>query len=133
MAILQGSFSPYTIPHQSVPLKKSFFGLVMCRKTRLPVKKAVKLQIRSSIKNLVFEDRATGIICYKDESGEIICEGLDEGPRLLHPHPPTPGSLSDADILDRLQKRWLQIMDGQNANENVLVQEHTCNGLNLLH
>lgn len=29
----------------------------------------------------VFEDRSEGIICYRDDSGEIICEGIDEGPR----------------------------------------------------
>lgn len=30
----------------------------------------------------VFEDRCNGIICYADESGEIVCEGYDdEGPR----------------------------------------------------
>lgn len=28
---------------------------------------------------MVFEDM--GIICYKDEKGEMVCEGYDEGPR----------------------------------------------------
>ncbi|KAK9131545.1 hypothetical protein Sjap_012032 [Stephania japonica] len=40
------------------------------------------LLIKSSIENKIFEDQASGIICYKNESGEIICEGYDEGPRL---------------------------------------------------
>lgn len=36
----------------------------------------------------VFENQSEGIICYRDEiSGEIICEGLDEGPR-FHQHLP---------------------------------------------
>ncbi|RCV20258.1 hypothetical protein SEVIR_4G039500v4 [Setaria viridis] len=30
----------------------------------------------------VFEDQLRGIVCYKDEKGEMICEGYDEGPRL---------------------------------------------------
>lgn len=29
----------------------------------------------------VFEDRSAGIVCYKDENGDITCEGYDEGPR----------------------------------------------------
>lgn len=37
----------------------------------------------------VFEDRTNGIICYSDESGEIICEGYDEGPRLQQQIPVT--------------------------------------------
>lgn len=38
----------------------------------------------------VFEDNSTGIICYKDDRGEIICEGFDEGPRLHPQYPSTP-------------------------------------------
>ncbi|OEL13224.1 hypothetical protein BAE44_0025757 [Dichanthelium oligosanthes] len=30
----------------------------------------------------VFEDQLRGIVCYRDEKGEMICEGYDEGPRL---------------------------------------------------
>ncbi|KAF8697954.1 hypothetical protein HU200_035453 [Digitaria exilis] len=30
----------------------------------------------------VFEDQLRGILCYRDENGELICEGYDEGPRL---------------------------------------------------
>lgn len=33
---------------------------------------------------VIFEDRSAGIVCYKDENGEIICEDYDEGPRLHH-------------------------------------------------
>ncbi|CAD6212489.1 unnamed protein product [Miscanthus lutarioriparius] len=32
--------------------------------------------------NKVYEDKNTGILCYTDENGELVCEGLDEGPRL---------------------------------------------------
>ena len=30
----------------------------------------------------VYEDENMGIVCYTDENGELVCEGLDEGPRL---------------------------------------------------
>ena len=30
----------------------------------------------------VYEDKNMGIVCYTDENGELLCEGLDEGPRL---------------------------------------------------
>ncbi|WVZ82170.1 hypothetical protein U9M48_029462 [Paspalum notatum var. saurae] len=33
-------------------------------------------------KKKVFEDQLRGIICYRDENGEMVCEGYDEGPRL---------------------------------------------------
>ncbi|KAK3153608.1 hypothetical protein QOZ80_2BG0178180 [Eleusine coracana subsp. coracana] len=36
----------------------------------------------SSQVNKVYEDRNTGILCYTDYNGELVCEGLDEGPRL---------------------------------------------------
>ncbi|CAA6664581.1 unnamed protein product [Spirodela intermedia] len=39
------------------------------------------LSSRAATKVKVFEDRAAGIVCYKDENGEVICEGYDEGPR----------------------------------------------------
>ncbi|XP_074294790.1 uncharacterized protein LOC141622683 [Silene latifolia] len=113
----QISFSPHMIiVQQSDHLKKSVFGMSIFRKNQLPVKKAAKLQIRSSIRHQVFEDHATGVICYKDDSGEIICEGLDEGPRLLQPRPATQYPYRDGDMVDRLQQRWLQIIDGQSTS-----------------
>jgi hypothetical protein len=30
----------------------------------------------------VYEEKSMGILCYTDEKGELVCEGLDEGPRL---------------------------------------------------
>uniref|UniRef100_A0A0E0L8W3 Uncharacterized protein n=1 Tax=Oryza punctata TaxID=4537 RepID=A0A0E0L8W3_ORYPU len=32
--------------------------------------------------NKVFEDQLRGIVCYRDDKGEMVCEGYDEGPRL---------------------------------------------------
>ncbi|XP_020586181.1 uncharacterized protein LOC110028605 [Phalaenopsis equestris] len=36
---------------------------------------------RISLEKQVFEDREIGVICYRDEKGELVCEGYDEGPR----------------------------------------------------
>jgi hypothetical protein len=30
----------------------------------------------------VFEDQVRGVVCYRDDKGNMICEGYDEGPRL---------------------------------------------------
>ncbi|XP_022149736.1 uncharacterized protein LOC111018083 isoform X2 [Momordica charantia] len=70
----------------------------MLRPTKFfPLKKSLPLQIRSSIKNKVFEDQSEGVICYADENGEIICEGYDEGPR-FHQNP--------SEKANHQRKRW---------------------------
>ncbi|KAL5698581.1 hypothetical protein ACHQM5_029601 [Ranunculus cassubicifolius] len=56
----------------------------MLHSSQSPISKPSTLLIRSSIQNKIFEDHSTGIVCYKTESGEIICEGYDEGPRYQH-------------------------------------------------
>ncbi|XP_074586640.1 uncharacterized protein LOC141842329 [Curcuma longa] len=33
----------------------------------------------------VFEDQDMGVICFRDDKGEIVCEGFDEGPRFDQP------------------------------------------------
>ncbi|KAG6493496.1 hypothetical protein ZIOFF_048483 [Zingiber officinale] len=33
----------------------------------------------------VYEDQETGVICFRDDKGEIVCEGFDEGPRFDQP------------------------------------------------
>ncbi|KAI5061397.1 hypothetical protein GOP47_0023902 [Adiantum capillus-veneris] len=33
----------------------------------------------------VFADDTKGIVCYRTESGEIVCEGMDEGPQFYPP------------------------------------------------
>ncbi|CAN6293721.1 unnamed protein product [Urochloa humidicola] len=35
-----------------------------------------------SLTGKVNKDKNMGILCYTDENGELVCEGLDEGPRL---------------------------------------------------
>ncbi|CAM0913214.1 unnamed protein product [Alopecurus aequalis] len=40
------------------------------------------LSSASASSNKVFEDQVRGIVCYRDDKGELVCEGYDEGPRL---------------------------------------------------
>ncbi|PSR96224.1 hypothetical protein CEY00_Acc22359 [Actinidia chinensis var. chinensis] len=65
-----------------VPTKKPVKKLFMLTQSQVSVKKRPQLQIRSHSRNKIFEDQSEGIVCYRDDSGEIICEGYDEGPRL---------------------------------------------------
>ncbi|KAG6792198.1 hypothetical protein POTOM_001341 [Populus tomentosa] len=76
--------SPHILVHKSGPVIKPVSRILMLQRnsSHVPLKKAPTLPVRSSLKaKLVFENRAEGIVCYRDESGEIICEGFDEGPR----------------------------------------------------
>ncbi|XP_022715368.1 uncharacterized protein LOC111274744 [Durio zibethinus] len=118
---------PLHIPvRTSSPLIKHANKIVMLQHNQVPGKKASTLQIRSFAKNKVFEDQSQGIICYRDENGEIVCEGYDEGPRFPQQIPGTSYHLRDAEILDLLQDRWLQIVNGggvSNANKGVIIAQ----------
>ncbi|KAK6914624.1 hypothetical protein RJ641_019741, partial [Dillenia turbinata] len=68
----------------------------------------------SSSSSSVFEDTSSGIICYRDENGEIVCEGYDEGPRFHQKILPTscnPNS-KEAEIIALLQKNWYILIEG---------------------
>ncbi|KAL5199841.1 hypothetical protein ABZP36_021044 [Zizania latifolia] len=41
-----------------------------------------RLSFVATANKKVFEDQLRGIVCYRDDKGELICEGYDEGPRL---------------------------------------------------
>ncbi|XP_006655873.1 uncharacterized protein LOC102704708 isoform X2 [Oryza brachyantha] len=41
-----------------------------------------QLSFAATASKKVFEDQLRGIVCYRDEKGELVCEGYDEGPRL---------------------------------------------------
>ncbi|XVF25290.1 hypothetical protein REPUB_Repub13aG0200600 [Reevesia pubescens] len=108
----------------SSPLVKHANKIVMLKQNQVPGKKASILRIRSFSKKKVFEDQSQGVICYRDENGEIVCEGYDEGPRFHQQIPGTFYHLRDAEILDLLQDRWLQIVNGggfSNANKGVII------------
>ncbi|XP_054781357.1 uncharacterized protein LOC129288673 isoform X2 [Prosopis cineraria] len=92
----------------------------MSPRTRLPLRlgKAPPFILTTSASiDKVYENESEGIVCYKDEStGEIICEGYDEGPRLQRiPAPTFPPR--DAEIMNLLlQQSLLQIVKGKKMN-----------------
>ncbi|KAG2722499.1 hypothetical protein I3760_02G130800 [Carya illinoinensis] len=100
------------------PISKS----LMLKDSQVPPRKASRFQIRCSIRNKVFEDQSNGIVCYRDDSGEIICEGYDEGPRFQKQTPTT------------AYHPRLQTVKGSglsHAEESVAVQkDFNCNGFN---
>eukprot|EP01018_Ginkgo_biloba_P027823 Gb_27091 [translate_table: standard] len=54
---------------------------------RVPVPKTTRALCVKKYKAVkVFQDDSKGIVCYRNEFGEVICEGYDEGP---HFHPST--------------------------------------------
>ncbi|KAL4584470.1 hypothetical protein LXL04_009072 [Taraxacum kok-saghyz] len=70
-------------PNLTPPTSKRVF---MSAKSDSEKPSSPPIRIRSNIKlQKVFEDKSIGIVCYKDEEGEVICEGYDEGPRLPQP------------------------------------------------
>ncbi|XVF27146.1 hypothetical protein REPUB_Repub14bG0081400 [Reevesia pubescens] len=122
---LTSSFPLHIPVSKSTPLVKHGNKIVMLKQNQVPGKKASTLQIKSLIsKDKVFEDQSQGVICYRDENGEIVCEGYDEGPRFPQQIPGTFYHLRDAEILDLLQERRLQIVNGggfSNANKGVFI------------
>ncbi|GAB2268912.1 hypothetical protein Dimus_003852 [Dionaea muscipula] len=127
MAMMKCSSSPLPyrycmIPHHQYcyPNQNLSFG-ALAMKLR-PPKKPLALQIKSSLRDQVFyEDRSKGIVCYRDDSGEIVCEGLDEGPHFHHPRVPLASytrarARDQAHMINILQQRLLQIVNGGNNN-----------------
>ncbi|KAH0691878.1 hypothetical protein KY289_019236 [Solanum tuberosum] len=75
--------------------------------------KPTALQIRSTStpKLKIFEDESTGIVCYRDENGEITCEGYDEGPRYCQQLTRFCSNSRDEEIIELLQRCWLHVTD----------------------
>ncbi|KAK6128074.1 hypothetical protein DH2020_038179 [Rehmannia glutinosa] len=79
---------------------------------------SVDLHFRSSShKNKVFEDRSAGIVCYRDENGEITCEGYDEGPRLHQQLSRFSYNTRDVEIIEILERCWVQVADERIAGQ----------------
>ncbi|KAK0594921.1 hypothetical protein LWI29_001821 [Acer saccharum] len=123
---VQCSSSPHIIIIQKTwSITKPINKLLMIKRShdqQVPFKKALSLKIRSSFKTKVFEDKCEGIICYRDElSGEIVCEGYDEGPR-FHQQllPETTDHSRDAEILNILLQRWNEIVNGGGGGGEII-------------
>ncbi|CAA0829482.1 Unknown protein [Striga hermonthica] len=114
MAIIRLSLCsalPLPLSHVSstnkVPNKSRFF---MCAKNGISVNPQIKLSDHGHKKNKIFEDRSAGIVCYRDENGEITCEGYDEGPRFHQQISLCSCSPSrDLEIIELLQRCWVQV------------------------
>ncbi|KAJ6389292.1 hypothetical protein OIU77_027602 [Salix suchowensis] len=128
--------SPHILVQKSGPVIKPVSKFWMLKQSsHIQLKKAPALSVRSSMKDKVFENQAEGIVCYRDESGEIICEGLDEGPRFHQPLPSSSNHSRDAEIINLLQQRLQQIVNGgefSNTDNGVIAGKEDCNqnGLN---
>ncbi|KAL9350531.1 hypothetical protein Peur_057786 [Populus x canadensis] len=125
----------FSSPH--IPFKKSGPVLKPASKSRMLkqsshilLKKAPTLLVRSSLKDKVFENQAEGIVCYRDDSGEIICEGFDEGPRFHQPLPSSSYHSRDAEIINLLKQGLHQIVNGgefDNTANGVIAVQEDCN------
>ncbi|KAG8490523.1 hypothetical protein CXB51_015784 [Gossypium anomalum] len=129
---------PFHVPvRTSNPVIKHANDIFMLKHNHVPGKKSSTFQMRSFSNNtvsilysmfLVHLDylsimNSQGVICYRDENGEIVCEGYDEGPRFPRQIPGKSYHLRDAEILD-LRHRWLQIVNGDgfgNSNKGVII------------
>lgn len=86
--------------------------VVMCTGSNISIN-ATRFQIRlppTATNKVVFEDESNGIVCYSNENGEIICEGIDEGPRFqrLNSNSSAVSNSRDAEIIDLLKNWWLK-------------------------
>ncbi|XP_020268971.1 uncharacterized protein LOC109844378 [Asparagus officinalis] len=113
MAIICASYS-IIIPR--VQRKKNAGRALTVHNSNIqPIKVSASL-IKAPLAIKVFEDQAKGIVCYRDSKGELICEGYDEGPRLIpHPsHKTYHQRCGELQIPDFLTQRWFQILQDQN-------------------
>ncbi|GAA0153739.1 hypothetical protein Leryth_010192 [Lithospermum erythrorhizon] len=95
--------------------------VIRASKGHVTTSNCTSLQIRSSPMIKVFEDRSKGIICYRDASGEITCEGYDdEGPRLHQQHSRITCDFRDMTEVVDLFQSWIQRVDGAEYSHGVL-------------
>ncbi|KAE8707988.1 Remorin family protein [Hibiscus syriacus] len=60
--------------------------IVMLRKKQVSNKKTPIIQIKFFSKNKVFEDQSEGVICYRDENGEMVCEDMMKALDFVNEH-----------------------------------------------
>ncbi|KAL2493356.1 hypothetical protein Adt_28984 [Abeliophyllum distichum] len=129
-------FSGSFIIQELASTRRPASRLLMCANNQTSINN-IPLQIRSSIKNKVFEDQASGIVCYKDVNGEITCEGYDEGPRFYQKSSKITCDSRDVEIVDLFHRCWLQVADDdepKNADKEVTeLKDLNCNGFNTLY
>ncbi|PPE00402.1 hypothetical protein GOBAR_DD02577 [Gossypium barbadense] len=119
---------PFHVPvRTSNPVIKHANDIFMLKHNHVPGKKSSTFQMRSLSNNTVFEDQSQGVICYRDENGEIVCEGhirIAVNSVLQVEAFWQCSETRDAEILDLLRHRWLQIVNGDgfgNAIKGVII------------
>ncbi|KAM0936203.1 hypothetical protein DsansV1_C27g0201101 [Dioscorea sansibarensis] len=102
---------------------KTFSTVVMLHKDhgKQQSKHTSLLSTKSSISIKVYENQEEGIVCYKDEKGEIVCEGHDEGPRFSQKKVQTSchGRFREVKSFDFHHQWWLQIIEDSNFDHFV--------------
>ncbi|WVZ73376.1 hypothetical protein U9M48_021688 [Paspalum notatum var. saurae] len=66
----------------------------------------------------VFEDQVRGVVCYRDDRGEVICEGFDEGPRLGMRMPEKacfPWWPTEIRVTDFIELSMLRVLEDEDA------------------
>ncbi|GAV86551.1 hypothetical protein CFOL_v3_29981 [Cephalotus follicularis] len=121
------------VPKTGPVFLKPVCRFLKLKHTKVQVKKALTLEIRSSFKTKVFEDLSEGIICYRDDRGDIICEGYDEGPRFHQQVQRTTYNTRDAHEMMNLvqQRQWLLLVSGgdlKNADIGIVPGQEDLHG-----
>ncbi|XP_056845144.1 uncharacterized protein LOC130496755 [Raphanus sativus] len=112
-------FVPKTVRSKTLMLQQSHVQVKVKQVT-------VPQPIRYSTKNTVYEDPVQGIICYTDDSGEVICEGYDEGPRCPPESPIVTSYPREVEILDLLQRSYQEMRvaeKGDGQREEIVSQQ----------
>ncbi|XP_077239947.1 uncharacterized protein LOC143880857 isoform X2 [Tasmannia lanceolata] len=116
---------PYIAVSEGNLNKNPATRVFMLHENHMPPNRSSTALSRSMAINKIFEDQSRGIICYRDDCGEVICEGYDEGPRFCKPALQTILRQREFQMLDFLQAR-LQIFEGSDVcciKQGVAVQE----------
>ncbi|KAL3528543.1 hypothetical protein ACH5RR_007865 [Cinchona calisaya] len=123
MAVIGCSYSVSApiIIQKSDPRKKPVRStVVMSADNHISLNNTTPFQviIRLPARNKVFEDQSKGIVCYREENGEITCEGIDEGPRFHHPSSrfTFTNTHRKGEIIDQLEKNLLQMVERDRFN-----------------
>ncbi|XP_022889550.1 uncharacterized protein LOC111405078 [Olea europaea var. sylvestris] len=95
----------YSFP-ASIPIRRPAGSTLAMRDHNQISVNTKPLQIRSFSKNKVFEDLSAGIVCYRDENGDVTCEGFDEGPRFHHQLSRFTCNSRDIEIVELLLRCW---------------------------
>lgn len=97
--------------------------LVMCANSHVS-----KSYHHLKVKNKMYEDAETGVVCYKDdETGEVTCEGYDEGPCFRHQEL-CDLRIKEDSIKEMLKRCWAQKGDEykiSNADKEMAVKKET--------